>query len=199
MMKALKFTVAMSALALAFGTPMALAQETSAAPPAAEAAPAAPADAAAPAPTPVAVDATAAAAVATPAAPAEALPPVTTANGGIAAPPAGKGQIVFFRPSRMGGAALSFSIREGNTGIGKLGNGSYFVHIAEPGPHEYTNQSEAKDTLRLEIEPGETYWVEQSIGMGIVMGRPHLTPSAKETFEAKKMKLSTKVATDLKD
>jgi hypothetical protein len=133
---------------------------------------------------------------ASPAAPTSA-PPATA--GRIPAPPEGKGQVVFFRPSRFVGAALSFSVHEGDTGVGKLGNGSYFVLVAEPGPHAYSIQSEATDTLNTEVEPGETQYVQQTIGVGIMMGRPHLTPSDQATFDGmKSLKLSTKVASDLK-
>ncbi|AMS29954.1 DUF2846 domain-containing protein [Aquidulcibacter sp.] len=163
-----------------------------AAPPAADAPPAAPATE----PTPPPAEATPAAA---PEAPAPA--PAAVAFPGpnpIMAPPEGKGQVVFFRQSKLTGAALSFSIREGDTGIGKLQNGSYFVHVVDPGPREFNIQSEVTDTLRLEVEPGETYFVVQSITMGIMIGRPILTPSDALTFQNKKMKVTTAVATDRK-
>ena len=161
------------------------------APPAAEAPPAPPA--AEPAPTPP----TEAAPAPAPEAPAQ---PVVAFPGPnpIMAPPEGKGQVVFFRQAKLTGAALSFSIREGDTGIGKLQNGSYFVHVVDPGPREFNIQSEVTDTLRLEIEPGETYFVVQSITMGIMIGRPILTPSDAQTFQNKKMKVTTAIATDRK-
>lgn len=165
-----------------------------AAPPVAEAPPAPPATE----PTPPPAEATPAA---EPEAPAPAPAPAVVAFPGpnpIMAPPEGKGQVVFFRQSKLTGAALSFSIREGDTGIGKLQNGSYFVHVADPGPREFNIQSEVTDTLRLEIEPGETYFVVQSITMGIMIGRPILTPSDALTFQNKKMKVTTAVATDRK-
>lgn len=119
--------------------------------------------------------------------------------GRVPPPPEGKGQVVFFRPSHFAGMALSFSVHEGDTGVGKLGNGSYFVLVTDPGPHAFTIQSEATDTLNLEVEAGETQYVQQTIGVGIMMGRPHLTPSDEATFEGmKSLKLSTKIATDLK-
>lgn len=110
--------------------------------------------------------------------------------------PEGKGQVVFFRPSRMTGMAVSFSVREGDTGIGKLTNGTYFVHVSEPGTKEYNISSETRDTLRLEIEEGETYYVIQTIGMGIVMARPNLTPSTEAEFQSKKLKVTKATATD---
>ncbi|MCA3693345.1 DUF2846 domain-containing protein [Aquidulcibacter sp.] len=163
------------------------------APPAAEAPPAPPS--AEPAPTPP----TEAAPAPAPAPEAPAQPVVAFPGPNpIMAPPEGKGQVVFFRQAKLTGAALSFSIREGDTGIGKLQNGSYFVHVVDPGPREFNIQSEVTDTLRLEIEPGETYFVVQSITMGIMIGRPILTPSDAQTFQNKKMKVTTAVATDRK-
>ena len=100
---------------------------------------------------------------------------------GISAPPEGKGQIVFFRPSRLVGAALSFTVRENEVDLGRLPNARYFVHIAEPGIHEY--EIGRNDTMRMEIEPGETYYAIQSTQMGIVAGRAVLSPSDQAAFE----------------
>lgn len=116
----------------------------------------------------------------------------------VPAPPEGKGQVVFFRPSNMMGMALSFSIHEGAEGIAKLGNGSYVVHVTDPGAHLYTIQSEVTDKLTLEIEAGETYYVKQTIGVGVVAGRPRLTPAEAGEFERLKLKESTKKPSDLK-
>lgn len=120
---------------------------------------------------------------AAPAAQAEAPAATTAATGVIGAPPAGKGQIVFFRPSKFTGGAIGFKVREGETELGKLRNGNYFVHVAEPGTHQYTVHSEAKDILTLEVEAGETYYVQGTITMGIMAGRPNLSPSDQATFD----------------
>lgn len=108
---------------------------------------------------------------------------IVTASETIGAPAAGKGQIIFFRPSRLGGAALGCTVRENNEQIGRLGNGKYFVHAADPGTHVFTVSSEATDTLTLEIEPDETYFVRCNIGMGIVAGRPNISPAERSLFE----------------
>lgn len=139
--------------------------------------------------TPAAVDAPAAAeavpvAAAVPAVPAgEALP------NGIAAPPEGKGQIVFFRESKFVGGAISYKVREGETELGKLSNGSYFVYVAEPGAHAYTVHSEAKDVLNLEVEANETYFVSGGVSMGVFAGRPNLSPSSHSAYGAIAAKL----------
>ena len=106
----------------------------------------------------------------------------------ITKPPAGKGQVVFFRPSGPG-MIVGCTVHEGETQVGKLGNGKYFVHVTDPGPHEYKVKSEAKDVLNLEVEPGETEFVRCKIGMGVMVGRPNLSPATKDDFIAKGAKL----------
>jgi hypothetical protein len=44
-------------------------------------------------------------------------------------------------------------------------------------------------TLASEAEAGETYYVEGSIGMGVLTGRPDLAPSSTAAFEAIEVKL----------
>jgi hypothetical protein len=143
----------------------------------AEAAPVAAAEA-----TTVSADATATATATAPAA----------TNSLVGAPPAGKGQIVFFRPSKMMGAAIGFKVREGETELGKLRSGKYFIAAVEPGTHEYNVHGETKDVLTMEIEAGETYYVQGTLGMGIVAGRPNIAPSDEATFMglSKKLKLA---------
>ena len=107
----------------------------------------------------------------------------------IAPPPEGKGQIVFFRPSKFVGGGIGYKVREGETELGKLSNGSFFVHVAEPGTHAYVVHSEAKDVLNIEIEAGETYFVVGGVTMGVFAGRPNLSPSDQATFTAISAKL----------
>ncbi|HEY0505849.1 MAG TPA: DUF2846 domain-containing protein [Lysobacter sp.] len=114
------------------------------------------------------------------------------ANTLIAAAPQDKAQIVFFRESKFVGGAIGFKVREGDNELGKLRSGKYFVATVEPGKHEYNVHGETKDVLTIEVEPGETYYVLGSIGMGIVAGRPNLSPSDEATFlsMSKKLKLA---------
>jgi hypothetical protein len=103
--------------------------------------------------------------------------------GKVSTPPEGKGQIVFFREKKFVGAAVNFKVREGEKELGKLSFGSYFVATVDPGKHDYTVHSEAKDTLHMEVEAGETYYVIGSISMGFLVGRPNLAPSDKTEFD----------------
>lgn len=115
--------------------------------------------------------------------PAEAAPSAKAkAAAEIPAPPPGKGQVVFYRSSMMG-ALISCRVREGDQVVNKLPPGKYFIHQTEPGAHEYNVKSEAKDSLRVEVEEGETQYVRCAVGMGIGLGRPNLSPQSREDFD----------------
>jgi len=167
--------------------------EATPAPAPAEAAPAPAPMEAAPAAAPQAAASTPAPAAQANVAPATLV--VLDADGKVPAAPAGKGQVVFFRPAKLLGAALTFSVRENDDAVAKVGNGHYFVVVTDPGAHAYQMKGEVTDTLNMEIDAGETYYVETGIGVGIVAGRPHMTPSSEEAFEqiSKKLKASKPV------
>jgi hypothetical protein len=102
--------------------------------------------------------------------------------------------VVFFRPSKFMGAAVTFKVREGTTELGKLKSGTFFVAHVTPGIHEYTVHSEAKDVLTMEVEAGQTYYVQGTIGMGAFVGHPNLAPSDAATYEGMKSKLKDSAA-----
>lgn len=102
----------------------------------------------------------------------------------IPAPPAGKGQIVFYRTGTIMGAAMGCSVNEKGLKISSLGAGRYFILVTDPGRHEYTVKSEAKDVLALEVEADETQFAMCKIKMGLMAGRPDLAPSDEAAFRA---------------
>lgn len=114
----------------------------------------------------------------------------------IPAPPAGQGQVVFFRSGGTG-FALGCGVNENGERISALGAGKYFVHPTAPGSHSYTVKSEATDLLTLEVEPGETTYVRCKIKMGIMVGRPNIAPSTAEEFDAASHKLKYVDADDI--
>lgn len=115
------------------------------------------------------------------------MPELKTKSGVIGTPAPGKGQVVFFRPGSLMGAALGCTVHEGPAQIARLGSGKYWVAVVEPGKHSYNTEGEAKDVLTLEVEADETYFVKCNIGMGVMSGRANLSPASTEDF-AKKAK-----------
>ena len=112
----------------------------------------------------------------------------------IPPPPAGQGQVVFFRSHSLLGTGQWFNVRENGQALGKLTNGAYFIQSVPPGLHTYTatTEPEFKDRLKLQIDPGETYFVEGILTKGVLIGAADLIPSDRATFE--KAAKSSKVA-----
>jgi hypothetical protein len=115
----------------------------------------------------------------------------------IPAPPAGKGQVIFWRPGTIVGAAIRCTVREGGKMVGRLSVGKYFVLTAEPGTHQYSTKTEATDTLNIQVEADEVSYVRCKIGAGVGVGRGNLSPSTKAEFDAKAKKLKPMNAEEL--
>ncbi len=115
-----------------------------------------------------------------------------------------KGHIFFFRPSRLSGAIYTYHVVEvGDDGkpakgaphLADLRNGGAFRYDAEPGIHSYNITgpmavNKAEDRLRLEIEPGQTYYVEQTVRIGLITGGFRLVPADEARFQASKVRLA---------
>ena len=114
-----------------------------------------------------------------------------TASPAVVAPAVtgDNGTVIFFRDKKFVGGAISFKVREAEQELGKLGNGTYFTAVLPVGAHAFDVYSEAKDVLNLEVEKGETYYVQGSISFGVLVGRPNLAPSDAATFASLKDKL----------
>jgi hypothetical protein len=99
----------------------------------------------------------------------------------LPAPKPGKGQIVFFRPGGMG-SAIKCTVRENGNMVGRVGSNRYYVIDAEPGAHTFTAKSEATDAVTVQVEADETTFVKCKIAMGLMVGRPNLSPATDIEF-----------------
>ncbi len=107
----------------------------------------------------------------------------------IPVPPAGKGEVVFFRSGTFIGSAISCAVSENGQKVSSLPPGDYFIAVAEPGKHTYLVSSEATDRLTVQVEADEIQYASCHIKMGIMAGRPALAPESEAAFKAKKYKL----------
>jgi hypothetical protein len=114
----------------------------------------------------------------------------------LPAPKPGTAQVVFFRPKTVLGTGQWFNVRENGKALGKLTNGDYFVVSATPGLHTYTAKTEPEfnDQLKLQLDAGETYFVEGVLTKGVVIGAADLQPSDHAAFNLASKGLKLAVA-----
>ena len=96
-------------------------------------------------------------------------------------PKPGKGQVVFFRPSGMG-SAVKCTVRENGKMVARVSGNRFYVIDAEPGVHTFTAKSEKTDAVTVQFEPDETAFVKCKIAMGLMVGRPNLSPATENDF-----------------
>lgn len=120
----------------------------------------------------------------------------------IPTPKAGMGQVAFFRPGGMG-SAVKCTIREDGKMVGRVSGNRYWIVDVAPGTHTYTTKSEATDVVNVQVEPDETTFVKCKISMGIMVGRPNLSPSTQEEWDKAAPKLKAmeadKLAAEMKE
>lgn len=134
----------------------------------------------------------------------------STASEAASEPP---GRIIFFRPGRLTGAVYTYHVVEvavdgdstrESPRIGSLPNGRYFEYAAPPGIHNYNIRGPMavnldEDRLRIEVESGETYYVEQTVRMGLLTGGFRLVPSTQAEFERRRLRQWTPRESDADD
>ena len=96
-------------------------------------------------------------------------------------PKPGMGQVVLFRPGGMGGA-VKCTVREDGKMVGRVSGNRFYVIDAPAGTHTYTTKTESTDTVNVQVEPDETTFVKCKISMGIMVGRPNLSPATENDF-----------------
>ena len=89
--------------------------------------------------------------------------------------PKDKGTVYVYRPKAFGGGGISYTVSANGTEVSSLPSGGYFVYYAAPGETEFSAKTEAKTSVTLDVKPGQTYYVQGTIGMGVFVGHPHLT------------------------
>ncbi|MBC7769905.1 MAG: hypothetical protein H7124_14070 [Phycisphaerales bacterium] len=128
--------------------------------------------------------------------------PEATDPAADAAPAEPPGRIIFFRPGRLTGAVYTYHVVEvaedgdstrESPRIGSLPNGQYFEYAAPAGVHNYNIRGPMavnldEDRLRIEVEPGETYYIEQTVRMGLLTGGFRLVPSTLAEFERRRLR-----------
>jgi len=114
----------------------------------------------------------------------------------IGDPPPGRALIVFYRTWEYPAAALSYIVREGQTKLGMLSPGSYFIATVQPGLHTYAVRAERRDNMQIVAEADEVYYVRFELETGWLLYQPTLTPVEQRLFDqsSKSLKLSEPLA-----
>lgn len=81
--------------------------------------------------------------------------------------------VCVYRPKGSNGMLVHYNLNVGDSADCRMWNGSkYSVKIYKPGPLTVWAQTESREEITLNVQPGKVYFVKCSVKMGIAWGRP---------------------------
>lgn len=99
--------------------------------------------------------------------------------------PEGKALVYIYRPGKFMGGGVVFDVHAGSleddTEIVELKSGGYFPYFAPPGELQLWARTESTTSLTLDLQPGDRRYVRGTVGVGFLLGRPHLTEVDEQT------------------
>lgn len=64
---------------------------------------------------------------------------------------AGKGLVVFYRPTRFAGGAIRFNVNYAGGSLGVLGSGTMLYRHLEPGQYQFWSQVISQDAITISV------------------------------------------------
>jgi len=98
--------------------------------------------------------------------------------------PSDKALIYVLRPSMMGNKIQTKLAVDGDWKGVNRGNNYFFITL-DPGEHYFCSESENHSVMKLNVEAGKTYYVQQHIRMGMMKARNKIEPMTDEEGKAK--------------
>jgi hypothetical protein len=99
------------------------------------------------------------------------LGPAYTPDSGA---PKDKATVYVYRSSAMAGGAISYKVAVNGVDVSSLPSGGYFVSYVKAGENEISAKTEAKTSVTIDAKAGQSYYVKGTLGMGVLVGHPHL-------------------------
>lgn len=98
--------------------------------------------------------------------------------------PENMGMVYIYRPSSFVGGGISYDVKVAETPVVTLYNGGYYPYLSKPGEVEFWAETESKSSVTLDIKAGESYYIKGTVGVGFIVGRPHLMLVSQEVAES---------------
>ncbi|GAB3588743.1 hypothetical protein [Hymenobacter daeguensis] len=122
------------------------------------------------------------------------LLPLTQDNSSAALPAGTPYALLhFYRPGKMAGFMIGYDVHVGDSVGYRARNGSQGeVRRRVPGPVTLWAKTESREEIVLTVQPGREYYVRCTIGVGAVVGRPHLQQVSVEQGRRESAGLATR-------
>jgi hypothetical protein len=117
-------------------------------------------------------------------------PPAALQTDVIAPPPAGKAQVVFYRPRELYAMTRPCLIYESGSVAARIGNGKYTIRTYEPGTYPFNATAETygidevgRALINVELLAGGTVYLKCFMKMGNTSAYSAFVPTYKVSFD----------------
>jgi hypothetical protein len=80
--------------------------------------------------------------------------------------------VYFYRVGKFAGSFIGYDVKHSDKVIGRIKSGTVVTYRCPPGLQTFSATTEGESSIRLNIQAGQTYFVECSLAAGVVVGRP---------------------------
>jgi hypothetical protein len=98
----------------------------------------------------------------------------------------------FYRSRSMKGAAITYKVFHDSTLVGQMKPGTVYVCSVKPGVNKFTAKTESKESIFINVEAGKEYFVNCTLAIGMLVGRPKFVLVKKEEGEVTIAKIKAK-------
>src|SRR5688572_10997125 len=98
----------------------------------------------------------------------------------------------FYRTRSMKGAAITYKVYHDSTLVGQMKPGTVYVCSVKPGVNKFTAKTESKEFIFINAEAGEEYFVNCTLAIGMLVGKPKFILVKKEEGEVAIAKIQSK-------
>jgi hypothetical protein len=80
--------------------------------------------------------------------------------------------VYFYRGGKFAGSFVGYDLKHNNQVIGRVTSNSVVKYRCTAGMQKFIATTESQNSILINVKAGETYYVECSVAIGVVVGRP---------------------------
>lgn len=84
------------------------------------------------------------------------------------------GLVYIYRPAKAFGGGVSYDVKANGKVVTTLYSGGYYPYLTDQDEIEFSAKTETTSSVTIGVKAGQTYYLKGTVGIGFLVGRPHL-------------------------
>ncbi len=105
--------------------------------------------------------------------------------------------VYFYRGGKFAGSFVGYDVKHNNQVIGRVTSNSVLKYRCTAGMQKFIATTESQNSILINVKAGETYYVECSVAIGVVVGRPSFRQVSSLQAQKEIQKIDASLASQL--